>query len=174
MSLPPVRRVVTGHGPDALATFESDALVEVNTRPNGMALSFVAAAPSLPVNNQDPKDWANEEANGRNHEGLPNLFDVPGLSCRVFDVPPGGATPMHRTVTFDLIVMMHGEITITLDGGEQKVLRAGDFLVQKGTSHKWSNEHPTEVARMCVVMTNSLPVKIPGVNGGEEKILGKA
>ncbi|KAJ6577990.1 cupin 2 conserved barrel domain protein, partial [Mycena capillaripes] len=165
-----VRRLVTGHADDGVAMFESDAAVQIHTRPNGTGLSFVYAAPALPINNQDPKDWAEDEAQGKNFAGRPDLFDVPGISCRAVDMPPGAEGHMHRTLTFDFAIVIKGTVSLKLDGGEEKTLQSGDVMLQKGTNHAWSNPHPTEWARIYFVLTNALPIKIAGAEGAEGKV----
>ena len=45
---------------------------------------------------------------------------------------------MHRTETIDYGIVLDGEITLVLDGGETR-LKAGDVVVQRGTSHAWAN-----------------------------------
>jgi mannose-6-phosphate isomerase-like protein (cupin superfamily) len=51
----------------------------------------------------------------------------------------GGRHPlMHRTETIDYAIVLEGEITMVMDD-QDVVLRAGDVLVQCGTSHAWSN-----------------------------------
>lgn len=45
---------------------------------------------------------------------------------------------MHRTETIDYGIVLEGEIVLILDEGETLV-RAGDVVVQRGTSHAWSN-----------------------------------
>ncbi|KAF7368893.1 Cupin domain-containing protein [Mycena venus] len=162
MSLPPVRRVITGHADDGLSKFQSDSTVQTQTRPNGTGISFIYSAPALPIDNQDPKDWATEEAQGRNFAGRPDLFDVPGISCRVIDIPPGAESNIHRTQTFDFVVVMEGVVHLKLDSGEERTLHSGDIVLQKGTNHAWTNPHPTEWARLYVVVTNSLPINIGG------------
>jgi mannose-6-phosphate isomerase-like protein (cupin superfamily) len=50
-----------------------------------------------------------------------------------------GAHPgMHRTQTFDYIVVLEGSIHMVLDVGEVH-MQAGDVMVQCATSHAWSN-----------------------------------
>lgn len=51
----------------------------------------------------------------------------------------GGRHPMmHRTESLDYAVVLEGEITLVLD--DQDVhLKAGDVVIQCGTSHAWSN-----------------------------------
>jgi hypothetical protein len=45
---------------------------------------------------------------------------------------------MHRTETIDYGIVLEGEITLVLDGGET-VVRAGDIVIQRGTNHGWAN-----------------------------------
>ena len=57
---------------------------------------------------------------------------------------------MHRTKTIDYAVVLSGEIYAVLDEGEV-LLKAGDVLVQRGTSHAWSNRSD-EPARVAFVL----------------------
>lgn len=91
-----------------------------------------------------------------------------GTRIRILDIPPEGATlagrttaegrahfaeigaadahvaapsrhpHMHRTRSIDYGIVLEGEITLLLDEGET-VVRAGDVVVQCGTSHGWAN-----------------------------------
>lgn len=45
---------------------------------------------------------------------------------------------MHTTSTVDYAIVLSGEIWAVMDVGETK-MKAGDVLVQRGTSHAWSN-----------------------------------
>ena len=45
---------------------------------------------------------------------------------------------MHRTETIDYGVVLEGELTLILDEGET-VVRAGDIVIQRGTTHGWAN-----------------------------------
>lgn len=45
---------------------------------------------------------------------------------------------MHRTETIDYGIVLEGEITLVLDR-EVIPLEAGDIVIQRGTSHAWSN-----------------------------------
>jgi quercetin dioxygenase-like cupin family protein len=58
---------------------------------------------------------------------------------------------MHRTNTLDYAVVLCGEIWAVLDEGEV-LLKAGDVLVQRGTSHAWSNrtDRPARVAFVLI------------------------
>ena len=43
---------------------------------------------------------------------------------------------------------------LRLDGGEEKTVRAGEFMVQRGANHEWINRSE-EVCRILVVMVGS-------------------
>ena len=47
---------------------------------------------------------------------------------------------------------------MTLDGGERKVLRPGEMVLQRGAMHSWKNEG-TETCRMVFVMVASEKIK---------------
>lgn len=42
---------------------------------------------------------------------------------------------MHRTVSLDYGCVLFGEITMKLDGGAETVVKAGEFIVQRGAMH---------------------------------------
>ena len=58
---------------------------------------------------------------------------------------------MHKTSTVDYIIVLKGEIHAIMETGE-KLLRAGDILVQRGTNHSWSvrGNEPCIVAAVLV------------------------
>jgi mannose-6-phosphate isomerase-like protein (cupin superfamily) len=62
---------------------------------------------------------------------------------------------MHRTRTIDYAIVLSGEITAVLDEGEV-LLKAGDVLVQRGTSHAWSNRSDRP-ARIAFVLIDARP-----------------
>jgi quercetin dioxygenase-like cupin family protein len=61
---------------------------------------------------------------------------------------------MHRTLSLDYAAVISGEIVLRLDGGEEKTVRAGEFIVQRGTNHEWINRSQ-EVCRIVFVMVAS-------------------
>ena len=58
---------------------------------------------------------------------------------------------MHKTDTIDYAIMLEGEITAILEG-EEKVIRAGDILIQRGTNHAWANrsDKPARIAFVLI------------------------
>ena len=64
----------------------------------------------------------------------------------------GGRHPlMHRTETVDYAVVLEGEITLLLDEGDVN-LKAGDVVIQRGTSHAWSNRSGKPVKMLYVLI----------------------
>lgn len=63
------------------------------------------------------------------------------------------AATSHQTATIDYVYVISGEIHVILDDGEVR-LSAGDTLVQRGTSHAWSNRSNAP-CRMFVVMLDA-------------------
>lgn len=57
---------------------------------------------------------------------------------------------MQRTRTLDFCLVLEGEITLVLDTAEVH-LKAGDTVVQRGTSHAWSNRSD----QPCVIAFSS-------------------
>ena len=57
---------------------------------------------------------------------------------------------MHTTDTVDYAIVLEGEIWAVLDRDET-LLRAGDLLVQRGTSHSWENRSAA-MARVVFVL----------------------
>lgn len=78
------------------------------------------------------------------------------------DTPPGGESPLHRTVSLDFVVQVHGEMELTLESGESRTVRPGDLTIQRGTMHKWRNPSTTAWSRMLAVMAQCEPVEVKG------------
>jgi hypothetical protein len=57
---------------------------------------------------------------------------------------------MHRTETLDYGIVLEGEVTLILDGGETR-LTAGDVAIQRGTSHAWANRSG-KMARLAFIL----------------------
>jgi mannose-6-phosphate isomerase-like protein (cupin superfamily) len=60
---------------------------------------------------------------------------MPGLLGHMEPDDPG----MHTTDTVDMEVILSGEVILELDDGVQRLLRAGDTVIQNGTRHRWRN-----------------------------------
>ena len=170
------RRVVTGHDDQGRAIFVGDDEVE----PTTLILSNTSyhelwRADSVPTL---PNDGSNGEKStffpalggyrffiltmppGDGHASLEGIDieaairdtdeKLPGVRDWSETENPG----MHRTDTVDMEIVLSGEITLELDDGVEKVLRAGDVNVQNGTRHRWHNRG-TEAAVMACVLVGS-------------------
>jgi mannose-6-phosphate isomerase-like protein (cupin superfamily) len=168
-----IRRVVTGHDAKGKAVFVADEQVEpltVSAMPGAEfhRLWGSDSAPTFPDRGEPPAQPLFFPPVG----GFRFLFfTIPPQSTAAPDVDPGAAETeieeklpgmaewqepddpgMHTTDTVDFEVVISGEITLELDDGAEKVLRAGDTNVQNGTRHRWHNRgtEPAVVAAFIV------------------------
>lgn len=65
--------------------------------------------------------------------------------------PSGEPGVMHRSNTLDYIFILDGELELTLNSGEKRVLTRGDTVVQRAAVHAWKNLSKTESARIAAV-----------------------
>lgn len=72
---------------------------------------------------------------------------------------------MHRTESIDYGVVIDGELVLVLDTGE-RLLRAGDVVIQRGTNHAWANRsgRPCRVAFVLLdgAYAPELAARLPG------------
>lgn len=171
-----VRRVLTGHDAEGRSTFIADGeapnMKEVPVMP-GLALTDLWETKGAPASNEGDADAADR----------PIQLEPPknGTILRIVEFPPDtqwrtarsreafkaiGASHapdksssdpmMHKTATVDYIIVLKGEIYAIMDTGE-KLLRAGDVLVQRGTNHSWS-VRGTEPCIVAAVLVSAKPV----------------
>jgi len=142
-----VRRIVTGHNEDGRAVFRSDTVIEPQPIPSGdAAFALLWAAPTLPVDNNDPTDGRMRDA-GRTLRG--------GTVIRVVDMLPGCASPMHRTNSIDYGIILSGHLELELDDGATTQLEPGDVVIQRGTMHLWRNPSPDTICRIVFVLVEA-------------------
>ncbi|OJD34040.1 cupin domain protein [Diplodia corticola] len=146
--LPPVRRVVTGHAPDATAVVKSDDTIPSIPLQIGPSVTPLWATEELPADVSSPQDKAQLET------GLTN----DGAIMRILDVPPGAKFPLHRTVSLDYVYVVRGEVVLTLDDGSRTTVRANDVVVQQATMHGWENETNSWARMLLVMMRSQEPV----------------
>lgn len=147
----PIRRLVTGHAFDGRSTFLFDSEIHGESTSEGVSIAELWATSESPASNASSEDAAR-----RSHSLLP---DAKGTLLRVFEVEPQSPETdlgFHTTDTVDYIYVISGEIHALVDDGEV-LLREGDVLVQRGTSHAWSNRGH-EPCRMVAVMIDAQPV----------------
>jgi quercetin dioxygenase-like cupin family protein len=154
------RRVVTGHDTGGRSVFASDEPVPAaHATPGGTLFYELWATDAAPAPiNAGP---ANAGPGGAGPGGAaapdpaggpPRVAPAPnGTALRINEMPPGASSPMHRTRTVDYGIVLDGEVVLVLDDSET-VLRAGDVVVQRGTSHRWENrsDAPARVAFILI------------------------
>jgi quercetin dioxygenase-like cupin family protein len=132
------RRVVTGHDASGTSVFASDEPVPAaHTTPGGTLFYELWSTDATPA-----PIGAGPVGADQNDQAPPAPVSVPparnGTKLRINELPPGACSPMHRTQTVDYGIVLDGEVVLVLDDSET-VLRAGDVVVQRGTSHRWEN-----------------------------------
>jgi gentisate 1,2-dioxygenase len=165
---PPIRRLVTGEDASGRAVFIEDG--------PSKAVKLVPERPGYRVTNI----WHTGANPSRicDHKGV--LPPERGTVIRVIDYPPEPKDPnelarmqastfaslypdadhtlkpgdhpgMHKTDTIDYALMLEGEITSILEG-EEKIMKAGDILIQRGTNHAWANRSgkPARIAFILI------------------------
>lgn len=150
----PVRVITTTHSGDGTSVFQPDRAVQPSSPfgPNGSSFAVIDERASVPVSNHRHQETEDTET-GSAAERLPRCPPPRGVSFGVTNFAPRHSTPMHRTPTRDYVVVVSGEMAIELDGGtgEERTVRAGDFVVQGGANHMWHNR-TDEVCRVAYVM----------------------
>ncbi len=154
----PVRRVVTGHGPDGKSKVMLDGPApNVKQRKAGNASTLLWVTEEGPAGVAGSADRAARDIavppprNGsifrvaefppdtggdvRDNEMVLRDF---GIGADVKRGHPPRHPAIHRTRSLDYIVVLEGEIHLLLDEGEVQ-LSAGDVVVQRGTNHAWIN-----------------------------------
>jgi len=167
-----VRRVLTGHDDEGKSIILADGLApnvkEMAAMP-GLALTDLWETKGAPARNEGSTDNADR----------PVRLEPPrnGTILRIVEFPPDSAwrgrtdgragfdsigaghaqdahssdPMMHKTATVDYIIVLKGEIYAIMDEGE-RLLKAGDILVQRGTNHSWSvrGNEPCIIAAVLV------------------------
>lgn len=62
-------------------------------------------------------------------------------------------------VSLDYCVVLSGEIILELDNGDEKTVKAGEFIVQGGANHRWINR-TDGTCRIACVMVGAEKIKL--------------
>jgi quercetin dioxygenase-like cupin family protein len=147
MSVP--RRIVTGHDASGKSVVLSDA-------PSPRTLDIgIAAFHEIWITAQMPVqiDASEPESTDRPVRVPP---PAGGVSIRFIDTAPGAESPMHRTETVDLGVVLEGEIWMLLDDGSETRVGVGDAVIQRGTNHAWANRSDRPVRMLFVLIDGEI------------------
>jgi quercetin dioxygenase-like cupin family protein len=156
MSAP--RRIVTGHD-------ESGKSVVLSDGPNPKTLDIGTAAfhevwitdatpTPIPASEPDPTD-------------RPVRVPPPagGVMVRYTEMAPGAESPMHRTETLDVGVVLEGETWLLLDDGSETRVGVGDAVVQRGTNHAWANRSDSPVRMLFVLIDGQITDELRSATG---------
>lgn len=153
------RRVVTGEGCNIwIERHSTDTPIGHNAEGKAIFLQDDSLVSLNPMTGSPPEGSTAGITNICKTEGIPPsintpfvdyygklipLVDASGIYCRVCHFLPVSNPEEdtlnieHRTQSIDFGVVLEGEIQLTLDDGEKKILRKGDVVVQRGTMHVW-------------------------------------
>ncbi|MEU1268264.1 cupin domain-containing protein [Streptomyces sp. NPDC005799] len=180
----PVRRIVTGHTDDGRSTIIIDG-PSPNVFASETVTGFGAVVPWLTepgdISNSGNDDPATADATVPMYpkvggtvfriasfppdthyaDGTESLFgDIGGEHARDaagdMDTADGRHFWFHRTDSLDYAIVLEGEVWLLTDEGET-LAREGDVIVQRGTSHAWSNRSD-RVCRVAFILLGSLPL----------------
>lgn len=182
-----VRRVVTGHDKNGKAIVVSDGPAPTHSnplRPGQLSHEIwkTNAAP-IPIGRNEPDPVTGPRQLHPAPKGtMFRISEVPPESDVIRNMTPeqaraafrasnaenastwgrGGRHPlMHRTETVDYAVVLEGEIVLILDDEDVK-LKAGDVVIQRGTSHAWSNRSGKVVKMLYVLCDGDFTPELDG------------
>lgn len=149
------RRIVTGHDENNHAVFVEDQIC-----PHRFAIGGCENFITNEIWRQTETPADNDSNYVDKSAGDFNINPAPGGNVfRIMQFPPDGelgmqedgVTPeppmMHRTASLDYAMILEGEIYAVLDTDE-KLMKKGDILIQRGTIHAWSNRSD----KPCVIL----------------------
>ena len=156
MSAP--RRIVTGHDESGKSVVLSDT-----STPKTLDIG-TAAFHELWSTDQTPVPIAASE---------PEPTDRPvrtpppanGVNVRFTEMAPGAESPMHRTETVDVGIVLEGETWLLLDDGSQTRVCVGDAVVQRGTNHAWANRSDRPVRMVFVMVDGTITDELRATTG---------
>jgi len=156
MSTP--RRIVTGHDASGKSVVLSDTPSPKTTEIGTAAFHEIWVTQGMPV--QIP---ATEPESTDRPIRVPPPPD--GVMIRFTEMEPGAASPMHRTETLDVGVVLEGETWLLLDDGSETLVGPGDAVVQRGTNHAWENRSDRPVRMLFVLVDGTITDELRAATG---------
>lgn len=179
----PVRRIVTGHTDDGRSMIVSDG-PSPNVFVSEDIAGFGSIVPWLTEPGDVSNDGNDDAATA--DTVVPMYPKAGGTVFRIASFPPdtvysadatssmfesfdgehardavGGAADnkhfwFHRTDSLDYAIVLEGEVWLLTDEDET-LARPGDVIIQRGTSHAWSNR-TDQICRVAFILVGALPV----------------
>ncbi|KAJ6563648.1 hypothetical protein DFH09DRAFT_1476308 [Mycena vulgaris] len=159
------RLVVTGHAPDGTSIFTFDDIRTPFTPfgPAGPRFTSFHSSPTVPASNTAPYPELAAV--------LPRSAPAGVIFC-ITDIQPGTSAPMHRTLSVDYAVVLSGEIVFSRDSDEEKTIKTGEFMVQRGVNHAMHNRTQAP-CRILVVMVGAEKIVLADGKALEKTVFGK-
>ena len=174
----PVQRFVTGHTTDGKSCFimEGSAPTVFEMRAGGTVVTELWETHETPADNTGSQEVTDHDKRlpPPNGGSVFRIVEYPPDSIRlaalrehsgehddkkdgyVRDYSNTRHPGFHKTHSIDYAIVLDGEIHAIMDEGE-RLMRAGDVLVQRGTNHAWSNR-TDKPARVAFVLIDAKPV----------------
>jgi mannose-6-phosphate isomerase-like protein (cupin superfamily) len=163
MAEPCRQRIITTHdqktGQSIFDTSISASVPRIPYPGDLATLETHYVAEDFPVDLSGDKDMTTYQ---RYLAAPPGVYISNGTLVRYLDLNPGASSPMHRTLSLDIGVVIDGSMKVELDSGETKVLKKGDVIVQRATMHAWHNASDTEPVRMVFFIQPTAPLEVAG------------
>jgi quercetin dioxygenase-like cupin family protein len=156
MSTP--RRIVTGHDASGKSVVLSDTPSPKTTEIGTAAFHEIWVTQGMPV--QIPATEPESTDRPIRVPPPPN-----GVMIRFTEMEPGAASPMHRTETLDVGVVLEGETWLLLDDGSETLVGPGDAVVQRGTNHAWENRSDRPVRMLFVLVDGTITDELRAATG---------
>jgi hypothetical protein len=169
----PIRRIVSGHNASGASCFIADGEMSTPYHPGG---NTAHAIHDLWRTECAPASNSAEDTVGQGPFRL--TPPAQGSVFRIIDLPPDsqrdfsklhnvfasyGAPDVldrnarhgafHKTRSLDYAMVLEGEVWALMDEGE-KLMQAGDVLIQRGTNHAWSNRSE-QACRLLFVLLDA-------------------
>jgi quercetin dioxygenase-like cupin family protein len=139
------RRIVTGHDASGRSVVLSDG-------PTPKTLDIgTAAFHEVWITDRTPVEIAATEPEPTDRP-VRTQPPADGVLVRFTEMAPGAESPMHRTETVDVGVVLEGETWLLLDDGSETRVGPGDAVVQRGTNHAWANRSDGPVRMVFVLI----------------------
>jgi quercetin dioxygenase-like cupin family protein len=146
---PVPRRVVTGHDASGKSVVLSDGPTPKSLDIGTAAFHEIWITDAMPV----PIPATEAETTDRPVRVPP---PANGVMVRYTEMAPGAESPMHRTETLDVGVVLEGETWLLLDDGSETRVGPGDSVVQRGTMHQWQNRSEAPVRMVFVLIDGTI------------------
>jgi quercetin dioxygenase-like cupin family protein len=152
------RRIVTGHDASGKSIVLSDAPTPKTLDVGTAAFHEVWITAQTPV----PIAATEPEPTDRPVRTPP---PAGGVTVRFTEMAPGAESPMHRTESVDVGVVLAGETWLLLDDGSETRVGVGDAVVQRGTNHAWANRSDQPVRMLFVLIDGAITDELRAAAG---------